>query len=468
MRMKEYRYSIFTDKIEEGINKGLLKPGDKLPSVRAIKKEYNLSISSVQSGYDYLVFKGVVTSVPRSGYIVSDRLAEQNLEVELPIIPRDAVFRKKIHLITNPISDTSQTILNEASPSDLFIPQKLVLKTMQEVIREKGASLLRYYPNNGAEELRDLLVKRAGLHGAFISSDELVVTDGALQALYIALSSITSPNDIIAVESPCIFSILEVIASLKLKTIEIPVRAYDGFDTDYLRKVCATNNIKAIVLTPNFHNPTGILMTEESKKAVYETALYHNVPIIENDVFGCLYFKGSRPSNIRNYDEAGLVMTYSSFSKSLAPGIRLGWLAAGQFFSEAERLKFALGRSVSPINQEVMIKLLQSSAYDKHLRVFRQQLERQALHLVKQLIHSFPDSIHVQLPQGGYCTWVQLPAHIDMNFFYKRCTEEGVQFTPGETFSFTDVYDNCFRAVFSKQLTLHNLEAIRRVGESIL
>ena len=311
-------------------------------------------------------------------------------------------------------------------------------------------------------------MRRSALHGASISSDELLITDGALQALYIALASITSPNDIIAVESPCIFSILEVIANLKLRTVEIPVRFYEGFDTDYLKKVCLTNDIKAIVLTPNFHNPTGVLMTDESKKAVYQVALHHHIPIIENDIFGDLYFNGTRPSNIRNYDEAGLVLTYSSFSKSLAPGIRLGWLAAGQFFSKIERLKFALGRSVSPLNQEVMIKLLQSSVYDKHLRVFRQQLERQAMQLVGQLINAFPDSLHIQFPKGGYCIWAQLPLHTDMVQFYKRCAEEGVQFTPGATFSFTDVYDTCFRAVFAKQLTLVDLQAIKRVGGTML
>lgn len=465
---KDYKYKIFTSKIEEAILIGLLKEGDRLPSIRTIKSEYNLSVSSVQSGYDYLVFKGLVTAIPRSGYIVARQSIQQLPQIELSTIPKDAVFRKKVHLITNQSNYRGQTVLNEASPSDIFIPQKLVLKTMQKVIKEKGASLLRYYPNNGSEELKELLVRRSALHGASISSDELLITDGALQALYIALASITSPNDIIAVESPCIFSILEVMANLKLRTVEIPVRFYEGFDTDYLKKVCLTNDIKAIVLTPNFHNPTGVLMTDESKKAVYQVALHHHIPIIENDIFGDLYFNGTRPSNIRNYDEAGLVLTYSSFSKSLAPGIRLGWLAAGQFFSKIERLKFALGRSVSPLNQEVMIKLLQSSAYDKHLRVFRQQLERQAMQLVGQLINAFPDSLHIQFPKGGYCIWAQLPLHTDMVQFYKRCTEEGVQFTPGATFSFTDVYDTCFRAVFAKQLTLVDLQAIKRVGGTTL
>lgn len=153
--MKEYKYTVFTDKIEDGIKRGLFKPGDKLPSVRTIKAEYNLSTSSVQSGYDYLVFKGLVQSIPRSGYVIAD---DMNLisHLEVKAIPQDAVFREKVLLTSNRIEHSEQASLNVATPADVFIPQKLILKTMQEVIREKGASLLRYYPNNGSQELREL------------------------------------------------------------------------------------------------------------------------------------------------------------------------------------------------------------------------------------------------------------------------------------------------------------------------
>lgn len=463
--MKQYKYSVFTDKIEEGIRKGLLKPGDKLPSVRAIKAEYTLSTSSVQSGYDYLVFRGLVQSLPRAGYIVAAYIDSEISSTALNAIPRDSVFREKVLLTSNRLEHSEQASLNVATPADVFIPQKLVLKTMQEVIREKGASLLRYYPNNGSNELRDLIASRAALYGTTIQADELVITDGALQALYIALASVTSPGDIVAVESPCVFSILEVFASLGLRTVEVPVRYPNGLDIEYLAKVCADYTIKAIVVTPNFHNPTGLLLTDEQKQQVYDIAVEYNVPIIENDIYGDLYFEGNRPSNIRSFDTKGLVLTYSSFSKTLAPGLRLGWLAAGKYFSKAERVKFSIGRSVSPINQEVMIKLLNSSSYDKHLRVFRSKLELQCIRLIEQFKVSFPQEFKLTYPKGGYSLWCQLPINTDVDLFYKSCIKEGVYFTPGETFSFTDAYDSCFRAVFSQQLTEGHLNAIQRIGE---
>lgn len=464
--MKDYKYRKFTDEIEKNITEGLLKPGDRLPSVRKIKNEYQLSTSSVQNGYDYLVDKGLVKSIPRSGYRVNGQLKKKSAHSGrgLQAVPRDPVFRENILITSHRRRHHEIAHLHAAVPSDFMMPQKLVLSTMQQIIREKGAALLRYYPSNGAEELHRLISGRSALHGALVQQEEIIITDGALQAMYIALAVTTQPNDIIAVESPCVFSVLEVIANLRLRTVEIPVRNTTGMDLDFLEEACTQNNIRAIVATPNFHNPTGILMTDKAKKDLYGIASARDIPVIENDIYGDLYFSGTRPSNIRNLDTLGLVITVSSFSKSLAPGIRVGWLSAGRYFPQAERLKFALGRSVSPINQEVVIKLLSASGYDRHLRSFRRQLELQAVRLISHFNQYFPDTASATIPEGGYSTWVQLEHGTDMPSFYKTCEKFGVSFTPGHTFSFTNSYDHCFRAVFSSHLTAESFEAIEKTG----
>jgi len=467
--MRNYKYTVFTSIIEENIKKGILKHGDRLPSVRNIKKEYKLSLSSVQSGYDYLIFKGLVKSNPRSGYLVDVKIAKreaQNLS-NLDTLPKNAVFREHVMLTSHRKNYEDIVSLNAAVPSDLLIPQKLILRTMQQTIREKGAALLRYYPTNGSLELRKKLSQRSAQHGALVDDEEIIITDGALQALYIALAVTTNPQDIVAVESPCVFSVLEVIANLHLKVIEIPVTNEDGFDAGFLRNVCTKNEIKAIVVTPNFHNPTGIMMSDEKKKEIYKIALQHTIPIIENDIYGDLYFNGSRPSTIRNFDTQGLVLTYASFSKTIAPGIRLGWLAGGSFFSKAERLKFSLGRSVSPLNQEVITKLLSTSTYDRHLRTFRRQLEHQSILISNQLNQFFPDNSYTSFPQGGYSLWTRLPSTLDMKVFYANCNKFGINFTPGDTFSFTENYDHHFRTVFSQHITSSTLDSIKKIGTSL-
>jgi len=466
--MKTYRYEIFTTTIEDKIKSGMFKPGTRLPSVREIKENYHLSTSSVQSGYDHLVMKGWVKNIPRSGYFVAADIPQINSEI-LPLYPvsKNEVFNKNVALISSRNKPSEYTSFNSAAPTDLLIPQKLILKKMQEVIREKGTSLLRYYPANGSLELRDLIAKRASQYGYILHPEKLIITDGALQALYIALASVTNAGDLIAVESPCVFSVLEVIANLKLKAIEIPVRDRDGFDTGYLKKICADHNIRSLVVTPNFHNPTGILMSDIVKKELLSIAEEYEFPIIENDIYGDLYFGNERPSGIGSFDTGGWVITFSSFSKTLAPGIRLGWMHSGKFHAEAERTRFALGRSVAPLYQELVIKLLEDHSYDKHLRSFRKQLYKQAKDVLEVLKSHFPDGSYFEDPQGGYSIWGSLPEGVDMEKFYAYCEQQRILFTPGEIFSITDQFRCHFRIIFAERITSHSLLALQNIGENL-
>lgn len=404
--MKSYKYEIFTTVIEEQIRSGILQKNDRLPSVREIRRKYTLSTSSVQSGFEHLMIRGLIKSSPRSGYFVLGTQNEDHGGIRKKTSPvaRDELFMKNMILTSKRISEVSS--FNTAVPGDLLIPQKLILRTMQEVIREKGAALLRYYPSNGLEFLRQHIARQMNAYGCELNPDELIITDGALQALTIALRSVTKAGDVVAIDSPCVFSVLEVITNLGLKVIEIPVDQKTGFDMEYFRKVCAEHHIRTLVITPNFHNPTGTVMSDQSKKELLEIAEERKICIIENDMYSDLYFGEERPRCIKSFDRKGLVMNYSSFSKTLAPGIRLGWLYAGNFYSKAERAKFVLGRSVSPVYQELVLKLLQSSSYQRHLRSFRKKLYGQEAQLSEALRKYFPEDSCFQRPEGGYSIWM--------------------------------------------------------------
>jgi len=467
--MQNFKYQIFTSIIEEQIKNGIFISGDRLPSIREIKEKYRLSTTSVQSGYDYLVMKGWVENRPRSGFFVNVKTNEDIPENFTKFLPtaRNPDFEKKVKLTSKSGKSFEQVSFNTAAPTDLLVPQKLILRKMQEVIRKKGASILRYYPANGSEILRNQIASRATKFGCKINSEQIIITDGALQALYIALASVTESGDVIALESPCIFSVLEVISNLKLKVIEIPVHYKNGFDVDYLKDILSKNNIRAVVVTPNFHNPTGILMSDETKKELALIAQNNEIPIIENDIYGDLYFDRERPLTVCNFDTDGWVMTYSSFSKTLAPGIRLGWLSAGRFFEQAERMKFSLGKSVAPIFQEVMIQLLEENSYDRHLRSFRKQLEIQCVELLNILRSYFPKDCYFHRPHGGYSIWGRLPKEVNMPDFYKFCENQKIAFTPGDTFSYTDAYSHHFRIIFADRITSESILRLREIGEKV-
>lgn len=471
--MQKYRYEEIAAEMESNILEGRLKPGHKLPSVRALKLKYNIGLSTVQNAYEYLMIKGLVASIPKSGYYVtgpkeSDKEGQNTLKVPARIVVHDAIFKNNLSVITahaDPQKKHSITEFNVAAPGEFFIPQKLLLRTMQQVIREKGVGLLKYYPSNGSVLLKEHLAKRATLYHSRFGAEELIITDGAIQAFYIALASVTVPGDVVAIESPCIFSILEVVKNLRLKVIEIPVHAESGFDVAFLKRATEHTMLKAIVLTPNFHNPTGALLADADKKELLTIAQSRDIPIIENDVFGDLNFSGNRPSNIQSMDNSGLVMTFSSFSKTLAPGIRLGWLSPGRFFKQAEQLKFSLGSTVSPIYQETIAKLLASSSYDRHVRKFRMQLAAQSYHTINLISEFFPESTRMSQPKGGYSIWLKMEKKVNMKLFYKHCEQNGIRFTPGSAFSFSSVFEQHFRIIFANKYTVQREEMLKMAGK---
>ena len=464
--MKAYKYETFTSDIEKAIRGGIYKPGHKLPSVRALKKQYQASLTTIQNGYAHLITRGLVVSLPKSGYYVAPPPGKPEAKAPAtgPVVS-DAIFERNVGLITASREGKKLAEFNVAAPGDLIISQKLILRTMQQVIREKGVALLRYYPTNGSEELKGHIARHAAAYQTTLQPQELLITEGTLQALHIALAAVCGPGDVIAVESPCVFSVLEVIRVLRLKVIEIPVDWKDGFDTAFFKLACERNPVKALIITPNFHNPTGLLLSDEQKKELVAMIQRYDVAVIENDIYGDLHFGGKRPATLKSFDESGLVLTVASYAKTLAPGIRLGWLSPGRYFERAEQLKFSMGSTVSPVYQETVSRLLTSNSYDRHVRAFRTQLARNAYFTMNLLAAHFPENTLVIPPAGGYNLWVSMPDHVDMAAFYRQCDDIGVKFTPGFTFSFANRYDRCFRIVFADQYSAAKIKALEVAGK---
>ncbi|MBC8987486.1 PLP-dependent aminotransferase family protein [Pedobacter sp. N36a] len=468
--MDKYRYEEISAEIAINITEGRLKPGHKLPSVRSLKQQYKAGLSTINKAYELLIIMGLVECVPKSGYYVALRKVNTGAVVTNPPTQtrlRDELFRNNLLAITasiNPGHRHSVSEFNVAAPDDLFIPQKMILRNMQQVIREKGTKLLRYYPSNGSESLKEQITKHSALNHGTFDSEGLIITDGALQAFYIALAAVTTAGDAVAIESPCVFSMLQVLTTLKLKIVEIPVLNTDGFDLGFLEETLKTIPIKAIALTPNFHNPTGFLMSDEHKLRLLEIAKMRDIPIIENDVYGDLNFGDHRPGNISSMDGSGLVMTFSSFSKTLASGIRLGWLFTGRFFKEAEQIKFSLGSTVAPVYQETMLNILSTNSYERHIRSFRMKLASQCYQTMELISTHFPEKTLISTPKGGYSIWLKMERAIDMVKFHYHCEEIGVRFTPGYTFSYSNAFEQYFRIVFAMKYTPSRENVLKQAG----
>jgi DNA-binding transcriptional MocR family regulator len=304
---------------------------------------------------------------------------------------------------------------------------------------------MRYDFPPGLEPLRRQIARRASVAGCKISPDEVTITCGALEAVNVSLRAVAKPGDVIAVESPTYFAILESIASLGMKVLEIPTQPQTGMDLDALERAIRKHRVKACIALTNCHNPLGYVLTDDYKKSLVELITRWDVALIEDDVYGDLTFQGPRPKPAKAYDRKGLVLLCASISKILCPGFRLGWVAGGRFRADVERFKLLTNVCSPSLPQMVIAEFLESGGYDRHLTKLRTTLAAQ-VEMVRQAVAKyFPDGTRVSRPAGGYMLWIELPPKVDALKLYRAALAEHISILPGTIFSATGAYRNHIR-----------------------
>jgi DNA-binding transcriptional MocR family regulator len=315
----------------------------------------------------------------------------------------------------------------------------------------------------------DPLRKQIGLRyigtGFAVAPEEIIVTNGALEALNLCLMAVTRPGDVVAVESPCFYAALQAIERLDLRAVEIPVDPVLGLDIDALRSALAQHPIRACWFMPNFQNPTGTSLSVEKKRALVEMLREKQVPLIEDDVYQELHFSRDRPLPAKAFDTEGLVMHCSSFSKTLAPGYRVGWATAGRFADKVRRLKLMTTLCASIPAQAGIADYLENGGYDRHLRSLRSSLQTQLVEMEAALHRWLPDAAEWTRPHGGYMLWLQLPQSVKAMELHALASERGISIAPGPMFSATHAFQNCVRLNFGHPWDARFENAIRALAQ---
>ncbi len=431
------RYEAFAHEIAESIAGGQLRPGERVASVREASRSRGVSPSTVFEAYYLLEARGLLEARPRSGYFVSravGRPAEpqssQTATNERAVEVSELVFQVLGHA-----GNRGLVPMGSAFPSPSLFPlPKLALAT--------GKALRRLDPWRTVEDLAPgsaALRRQIGLRylamGCGVDADELVITNGAMEALNLCLESVTQPGDLVAVESPTFYAALQALERHSLRAVEIATHPRTGIDVAALAAVMAQHPVKACWLMPNFQNPLGSLMPDSAKQALVDLLARHEVPLIEDDVYGELYFGAHKPRPAKAWDREGLVMHCSSFSKTLAPGYRVGWAAAGRFAREVAQRKLMSSIAAPLPSQEGLAEYLQHGGYDRHLRQLRATLAGH-LHVVQCAIAKhFPPGTRVTQPEGGYFLWVELPEQVDALELHRLALSQGISLAPGQLFS---------------------------------
>ncbi|WP_306579805.1 GntR family transcriptional regulator MpaR [Pseudomonas sp.] len=442
------RYERFADDIAELIRSGVLGPGQRVPSVRYASQTHGVSPSTVFQAYYLLERRGLIRARPRSGYFVNAHAPRQFSEPQAlqPFSEStDVDVSALVFSILDSIKDPNTIPFGSAFPSPELFPLQRLSRSLASASRSMDPRMVVTDLSPGNPQLRRQIALRYMVGGLMLPMEELLITNGALEALNLCLQAVTQPGDLVAIEAPAFYACLQVLERLKLKAVEIPVHPREGMDLGVLAQTLEKHPVKAVWCMTNFQNPVGASMPEAKKQALVELLARHEVPLIEDDVYAELYYSQQAPKPAKAFDTQGLVMHCGSFAKSLAPGYRIGWVAAGRFAQKIERLKLMTSLCASMPAQAAIADYLQHGGYDRHLRKLRYALEGQQANMLAAIARHFPAQTRVSQPSGGYFLWLELPEQMDALKLFHMALAQGISIAPGPIFSPTRRFGNCIR-----------------------
>lgn len=445
--MKMNRYDQVAERILHLIQNGVLREGDKIPSLRQLSQELKVSVNTVKEAYWKLESQNHIYAVPQSGYYVKKPWKPPAISAAFDPIhldPRQVSICHIYGAFQNMGRGTPEISLGIAALNPEFWPTERMSFFFQKAIRERGPETYNYLMPPGYLALRRQIARLGMASGQDLSPEEIVITNGCHEAVFLALMVLCKPGDTVVLESPVYFSLLQLLEQLDLRVIEVPSSVNGGMHLDTLRFILENHSVKAMFAITNYNNPLGYCLPSRKKRELVRLLAEFRVPLIEDDIYGDMNF-GSRPDTCKAYDSAGEVLLCSSFSKTLAPGLRVGWIAPGKYYDQVLNMKTLLNIATPSINQIAVAYFLKEGGYDRHMRRLRAKLKIQVASMRAHLLKQLPKGSRVTRPQGGTLLWVELPKSIDTFEIYRQALKENILIAPGQLFSIKHDYAHCFR-----------------------
>jgi DNA-binding transcriptional MocR family regulator len=468
--MSEYLYDRLADEFAGLIAQRVLQPGDRLPSVRRLATQKRLSVSTVLQALRQLEDRGLVEARPQAGFYVRRRArvpAEPAAGRRLTrptFVGVNQLLMQVLHANEQP----GVLPLGAAYPGPGLLPSLRMQRMFAKVARGRHDLLAAGSCVRGNDErLVRQIVRRSFDFGAALAPEEIVITNSCTEAMNLCLRAVARPGDTIALESPTYFVLLQIIESLGLKALEIPTDPRTGISVEALELATRNGAVKACLLVPNANNPLGCIMPEENKRRVAALLAERNVPLIEDDIYGDLHFEGARPWPIKAYDTVGNVMLCSSFSKTVSPGLRVGYVAAGRHHPQVALLKTLASGVTGAVPQAALAEFIEGGGFDRQVRHARRAYAAQVARMSEAVAEHFPAECLLSRPQGGFVLWVEMPRAVDALELHHAAVAEGIAFTPGQLFSASGRYRNCLRLNCGNPWSDEIEAAVRRLGELV-
>lgn len=465
-----FKYEKISSYITDGINSGLYPYGSKLPSIRTVSRQFNCAVSVVLQAYENLEFKELIYPVKKSGYYVSP-----------PILPVPEISRvekysyqseqvKQLSIIDRIVkASRDETIvpLGAGIPDKSILPIRPLKQSINRVLKGDVGDLQNYSEESGHLSLRQEIAKIMFYRGIKVDPEEVLITNGCIDALRLAIETISHPGDTFIIEQPIFLGTIQLLKELKRNIISIPVSPETGIDIERLESVLEQESVQGIILTAAFQNPIGFVMPTENKQKVVHLAEKYRVPIVEDDLYSDCSHHMTVERPLKSYDLSGNVLYCSSFSKTISPGVRIGWISGGVYHKKCRSLKSITSLGGAPFIQAALADFLKRRGWENHVKKIQRDISRQASELKALLREFLPESIKISKPKGGLFYWIELEEGLDSVKLFEDCLKSGISIVPGPAFGSGDRFRNCFRISFGSPVTEGIRDGVKKLGELI-
>ena len=443
-----FRYEEVADKVTDIVKSLQLNAGDRIPSVRQVSKELRVSMSTVFQAYHLLEAKGVIIARPRSGYFVNQS-AKNNQAPKAPVkyapLPNPVTLNAMIANMLENRREFGAINFGIVAPANELLPVSRLNKAIRDTLKDPASDSFQYPLIEGHPRLVKQIVRRTFDWETGLTTDDILVTNGCIEAINLCLEVVAKPGDIILVESPTPYGILQILERRNLLALEITTHPHNGLDVDQLETAIKQHKVAACVLTTICNSPIGCTMPKENVIRLVQMLNQHNIPLIEDDALGDLSFIHGRPLPAKAYDTTGNVLYCTSFSKTLGSGFRIGWVSGGRYHEELKRLKYIFNFFTNGVLQDAIGRYLETGLYNAHIKNMKTSIQQNLARYMNSINRHFPDQVKIASPKGGFSIWLELPKSIHASELHRRALQEGIGIFPGQIFATTSQYDNYIR-----------------------
>ncbi|MCW8157307.1 PLP-dependent aminotransferase family protein [Stutzerimonas stutzeri] len=463
-------YQRIAQQLAEDIRRGVYRPGERVPSVRKMSQQLSVSHATVLQAYANLEDQGMIRARPQSGFYVHQTPVLTAPTPDIAQVERPTLVTRS-SIINQVLSESRREgliPLGAAVPHVDYLPVRALHQQLARVTRFQSPRAFSYMFSPGYEPLRRQVAIRMRDAGVVVDSGEIVITHGCVDALQMSLRVLTRPGDLIAAESPTYYGLLQLADLLGLKVIEIPSDPDTGMSLEALQLAAGQWPIKALVLTARLSNPLGVSMPDHRQKQLLSLAARFDIQIVEDDIYGELMFEQGQYKALKSNDRDGRVIYCSSFSKTLSPGVRIGWVIAGRHQPEIERLQTFSTHSACSVTQMGVAAYLENGGYDRHLRAIRQEYRKNLSAFQLAVQRYFPEGTQMTRPKGNFILWVSLPVRVNTQELHVRALAQGISIAPGLIFSNTEQFNHCIRLNCGLPWNNETERALRTLGQLAL